>query len=71
MDPYRDLLVLHVIVIEDHVDNRRPRGELSHRLLPIRNIAHVFVARSACVDDTDQQRDQAKNKSNGHQVFQG
>ena len=65
VDPYRDLLVLHVIVIEDHVDNGRPRGEFSH-LLPIRSIAHAFVVRSACVDDTDQQCAQAKNKGNGH-----
>lgn len=71
MDLYRDFLILHINVIEDHVDDSCSRGELGHRLLTIRSIAHVLVAGIACVDDTDQQCAQAKNKSNEHQMLQG
>jgi hypothetical protein len=67
---YRDLLVLHVGVIEDHVGNGSPRWEFGH-WWPIGSIAHVFVAGSACVDDLGQQRTQAENKSNSHQMLQG
>ena len=65
-DFYGDLLVLHVRVIEDHIDGSSPRRKLSHRW-PVGGITHVLVAGSACVDGIGQQCAQAKDQSNTHQ----
>jgi hypothetical protein len=56
INPYPDLLVLHVNVIEDHVDGSCPRGELGH-WRPIRSIAHVNIS-DIGVDGIDQQNAQ-------------
>jgi len=45
INPYSDLIVLHIRVVEDYIDDGCPRRELSH-WWPIGSIAHAYVAHS-------------------------